>query len=208
MVRRFNGYIIGGVRFHTKEMESKRKNQNSGVAVTTKTSDSEDNIIYSGVIKEMIEMNYFEHFTIVLFKCDWFDTKQGREVKKDALGFELVNFSKLIRIGTNLLDEPFVFASQVQQVFYIQDSLQPSWHIVVRTKPRDVYEMGDDLSFESSDEHHVQDDEMLDVDNDGIEDLIGNEMILMTQLSSLKSTLKINLPQKMNYKFILNTNPF
>ena len=30
--------------------------------------------------------------------------------------------------------------------------------------------MGDNLSFESSDEHHVQDDEMLLVDNDGIED--------------------------------------
>ena len=30
--------------------------------------------------------------------------------------------------------------------------------------------MSDNLSFESSDEHHVQDDEMLDVNNDGIED--------------------------------------
>ena len=170
MVRRFNGYIIGGVRFHTKERERKRKTQNSGVVVTSKISDSEDNIIYYGVIKEMIELNYFEHFRIVLFKCDWFDTKQGRGVKKDALGFTLVNFSKLIQIGTNLLDEPFVFASQVQQVFYIEDSLQPNWHIVVRTKPRDVYEMGDNLSFESSVEHYVQDDEMLDVDNDGTED--------------------------------------
>ena len=33
-------------------------------------------------------------------------------------------------------------------------------------------------------------------------------MLLMTQLSSLKSTLKINRPQKMNYKVILNTNTF
>ena len=72
----------------------------------------------------MIELNYFEHFRIVLFKCDWFDTKQGRGVKKDALGFTLVKFLKLIYTGTNLLDEPFVLASQVQQVFYIQDSLQ------------------------------------------------------------------------------------
>ena len=90
MVRRFNGYIIGGVRFHTKERESKRKTKNSGVVVTSKTSNSKDNIIYYGVIKEMIELNYFEHFRIVLFKCDWFDTKQGRGVKKDALGFTLV----------------------------------------------------------------------------------------------------------------------
>ena len=29
----------------------------------------------------------------------------------------------------------------------------------------------------------------------------------MTQLSSLKSNLKINLPQKINYKVILNINP-
>ena len=114
VVRRFNGYIIGGVRFHTKERESKRKTQNSGVIVTSKTSDFEDNIIYYGVTKEMIELNYFEHFRIVLFKCDWFDTKKRRGVKKDAFGFTLVNFSKLIHTCTNLLDEPFVFASQVQ----------------------------------------------------------------------------------------------
>ena len=55
-------------------------------------------------------------------------------------------------------------------MFYIEDSLQPNWHIVARTKPRDVYEMGDNLSFESSVEHYVQDDEMLDVDNDDTED--------------------------------------
>ena len=30
--------------------------------------------------------------------------------------------------------------------------------------------MGDNLSFESSDEHHMQGDEMLDVNNNGIED--------------------------------------
>ena len=54
VVRRFNGYIVGGVRFHTKERESKRKTQNSGVIVTSKTFNSKDNIIYYGVIKEMI----------------------------------------------------------------------------------------------------------------------------------------------------------
>ena len=35
----------------------------------------------------MVELNYFEHYRIVLFKCDWFDTKEGMGVKKDALGF-------------------------------------------------------------------------------------------------------------------------
>ena len=55
--------------------------------------------------------------------------------------------------------------------------------------------MVDNLSFESSDEHHVQDDEMLAVDNDGIKDFswVRND-IDDTTLSSLKNTLKINLP--------------
>ncbi|XVE92524.1 hypothetical protein REPUB_Repub01dG0104600 [Reevesia pubescens] len=121
MGRKFKGYIIGGVRFHTKEIEERRKTQNSGVVITTKTSCLDDDVTYYGVLKDIIELNYFERFRVVLFKCDWIDPGQGKGIKKDPFGFTLVNLSKMVHTGVKSNDEPFVLASQVQQVFYVQD---------------------------------------------------------------------------------------
>ncbi|KAF2299871.1 hypothetical protein GH714_005182 [Hevea brasiliensis] len=72
----------------------------------------------------------------------------AKGIKINALGFTLVNLSKLVHIGVHVNDEPFVFASQVQQVFYIKDVIKPYWHVIIETKPRDFYEMGDELTFD------------------------------------------------------------
>lgn len=170
--RRFKGYIIGGVSFHTKKREDKRKTQNSGVVITTKTSCLDEDVVYYGVLKDIIELNYFERFKVVLFQCDWVDVERGKGVKKDQFGFTLVNLSKLVHTGLKSTDEPFVLASQVQQVFYLQDLLQPEWHVVVRTKPRDVYEMGEDLSFASNSHHHSDDDSIMEKHNMSNEEVI------------------------------------
>ena len=37
IVRRYSGYIVNGVRFHTKTRERCLKTQNSGIVVTVKT---------------------------------------------------------------------------------------------------------------------------------------------------------------------------
>ncbi|KAK7389235.1 hypothetical protein VNO78_24071 [Psophocarpus tetragonolobus] len=35
----------------------------------------------------------------------------------------------------------YVLASQVQQVYYVKDTKDPNWLVVVKTKPRDLYDM-------------------------------------------------------------------
>ena len=170
--RRFKGYIIGGVRFHVREIEEKRKTQNSGVVVATKTSFLDSDVVYYGVLNDIIELNYYERFKVVPFKCDWVDVERGKGVKKDPFGFTLVNLSKLVHTGVKSTDEPFVLASQVQQVFYVQDLLQPEWRVVVRTKPRDIYEMGEELSFESNSQHQFDNNEIMEECNVGIEEVI------------------------------------
>ncbi|XP_057988994.1 uncharacterized protein LOC110642155 [Hevea brasiliensis] len=150
VAKRYKGYIINGIRFHTKEREGKRKTQNSGVMVMAKASSSEEEIVYYGVINDIIELNYYEMFKVVLFKCDWVDVEWGKGIRKDELGFTLVNLSKLIHTRVHLHDEPFVFVSQMQKVFYVQDALQSDWNVVVRTKSHDLYEMGEELSLESN----------------------------------------------------------
>nr|GMD93098.1 Transposon, En/Spm-like protein [Ipomoea batatas] len=36
-------------------------------------------------------------------------------------------------------------ASQAEQVYYVSDIKEPNWHVVVKTKPRDFYDLPDDV---------------------------------------------------------------
>ncbi|KAL6584387.1 hypothetical protein OROMI_003676 [Orobanche minor] len=55
------------------------------------------------------ELYYSQDKRVVLFECDW--VTKGRRLKQDTDGFTLANFANIKRH-----DEPFVLASQVQQV--------------------------------------------------------------------------------------------
>ncbi|KAA8515604.1 hypothetical protein F0562_018785 [Nyssa sinensis] len=66
-------------------------------------------------------------------------TIEGRKI--DEFGFTLVNFKHLLYKENRLGDEPFILASQAQQVWYVQDSLEKDWHIVVTMTPRDVFDV-------------------------------------------------------------------
>lgn len=85
------------------------------------------NISYYGVLTEIIELQYFEGKRVVLFKCDWWDVDHIRiGVKIDKHDFVSVNTKRKL-----VTDEPFVLASQAEQVFYVKDHLHPSWSIVL-----------------------------------------------------------------------------
>jgi hypothetical protein len=49
----------------------------------------------------------------------------------------------LIHTGEKLEHEPFIFASQTNQVFYVNDHLNPGWCITIGVKPRDLYNLDD-----------------------------------------------------------------
>ena len=55
-----------------------------------------------------------------------------------------MNFSRKIHTGEKLEHDPFVFSSQVEQVFYVEDPKVEGWNAVVRVKPRDTFDMRDD----------------------------------------------------------------
>ncbi|XP_077248875.1 uncharacterized protein LOC143888370 [Tasmannia lanceolata] len=133
VARKYKGFISKGFRFHTKAREQKRKTQNCGVVVTANTrsfSSARDqnpiagDISYYGVLTDIIELNYFGRLKALLFKCDWFDVvTPNRGIKIDAFGYTVVNMTP-------------------EQVFYVQDhSGNKDWHVVVKTKPRDLYEV-------------------------------------------------------------------
>ncbi|XP_058076376.1 uncharacterized protein LOC131224956 [Magnolia sinica] len=111
MARRYKGFIVNGFRFHTKDCVKKRKTQHSGVVVTTKTSS-------------------------------FASANDRNPIAGDVTYYGvLTDIIELEYCGQHLSDEPFVFASQAEQVFYVQDLIEKDWHVVVMTKPRDLFEM-------------------------------------------------------------------
>lgn len=102
-------------------------------------------ITYYGRVTDIIELTYLENMKFVVFKGDWVNVKtQGRGIETDDLGFTLVNFTSLLYIGQEITDEPYVLVSQAKQVFYVEDPTDLNWHIVVRTKAQDLYDLGDE----------------------------------------------------------------
>jgi hypothetical protein len=117
VAKRFSRFIINGIRFHTMAREEHRLTQNTGVVNTSEMGG----VNYYGRIRDIIELNYYGCFKVILFKCDWVDVHHSMGMKQDEFGFTLVNFSRLIHTGEKVDDDPFVFSSQVEQVFYVQD---------------------------------------------------------------------------------------
>ena len=157
--RKCNSYTIDGYNFHTKSYDEGRPTQSSGVALVSQIlspscEDSENlmvtNKIYYGVITEILELNYNNKGSIVLFKCDWVDNRaQDKWVQVDYLGVTRVNFKHLLKS-----DEPFILASQATQVYYVQDDLDKDWCFVRSfPHPRDLYDM-----FEAEDGAYDQHD--------------------------------------------------
>lgn len=155
IARRFKAFAMdNGYKFRTEECEREMNTQNSGVMVLAKTESYASrrdtrpklgDVNYYGRLTDIIELNYYGRFKVVLFRCDWVDVTQGRGIRKDSLGFTLVNFSRLRHTGDHLNDEPFVFPSQAEQVIFIQDPKDHEWFIPRQIIPRDAF----DLSMES-----------------------------------------------------------
>ncbi|XP_072073855.1 uncharacterized protein [Arachis hypogaea] len=104
--------------FHTVEREARRKTQNSGVTLTALTSSFasvkdkspiiQDNVAYYGRLFEIVELDYFGRFKVVLFRCKWYDAG------KDKYGLTFVHFYKKC-----FQNEHFILASQAHQCFYV-----------------------------------------------------------------------------------------
>lgn len=134
-VYRYTGYLLNGWRFNTKERDKQLKSQNSGVFV--RGDENTGNKEYFGVLTDIIQLDYPGGNSVILFECDWWDVdRKGKGIKEDRYGFTLINING--KLKTN---EPYVLATQVEQVYYVKDTKDPNWQVVVKTKPRDLYDL-------------------------------------------------------------------
>lgn len=106
-----------------------------------------------GRVIDIVELNYSEQFSVVLFRCEWVNVFSEKGMKKDKYGYTLVNFSHQIHKGEKIEHEPFIFPNQANQVFYVKDELNLGWFVVMKLpKPRDVYDLGN-LEWEEETEN-------------------------------------------------------
>jgi len=57
---------------------------------------------------------------------------QGERIQRNKYGFILINSKRKSRIN-----ELYALASQAQHVYYVKDTKDPNWLVVVKAKPRD-----------------------------------------------------------------------
>lgn len=132
IVNIYSGCICNGIRFHTKERDNRRKSQNSGLVVQGDHHGM--SIDFYGQLTKVWEMTYMFGHRVVLFQCEWFNTGSNRTFRTET---HLTTIDVRSRWYQN---DPFVLPSQVQQVFYVNDTkLGEHWKVVERFQRRGIW---------------------------------------------------------------------
>ncbi|KAL3629880.1 hypothetical protein CASFOL_026192 [Castilleja foliolosa] len=146
-VKKFSGCIVNGVRFLTKDCDSRRKTQNSGVVVDGNHVDNM--ILFYGVLDDIIQLDYVRDRQVILFKCDWFDLwrKKLTRIKKEG------NIVSVRVDGKWYEEDSYILADQARQVFYINDpKLGRDWRVVIPVSHRHVYDVSEMINEEVDDD--------------------------------------------------------
>ncbi|XP_028087238.1 uncharacterized protein LOC114287975 [Camellia sinensis] len=137
LVKEYSGCIINGVRFHTKELDNRRKSQNS--AVLTKGDYKGEMHEFYGHLCNIWEFEYMCQNKVVLFQCEWYNTGntgRSRTVRADTYCTSIDVTSRWYQ------SDPFILPSQAKLVFYLNDTKwgQP-WQVVQQVQHRGVFDV-------------------------------------------------------------------
>jgi hypothetical protein len=112
----FQGFEINGNTFYTNAQDKKSTNQNSGVRFDAAVNGREEKVTYYGYIEEIWELDYGPSLKVPLFRCKWVKLTGGRVDVDQNYGMTIADLNNLA-----YMDEPFVLANDVAQVFYVKD---------------------------------------------------------------------------------------
>ena len=101
-----------------------------GIAAITEDASTLD----VGILKDILLVTYGK-LSCVVMRGTWMkSTDQWRaSVKKDRMGFWSVLYEAR---AADSRHNPFVFPSQVSQVYFMDDELNPAWKVVLHHEPR------------------------------------------------------------------------
>ncbi|GKB28940.1 gag-pol polyprotein [Tanacetum coccineum] len=121
----FPPLTFNGVRFFVHNRDERRTTQNSSIC----SPGEKDGEMYYGQHDEILEFSYMS-FKFVLFRVKWFDTSnEGRKVKRFVIRN---NITQIWANGESFKDDQYIPATQVKQVFYLEDMARrpPNWKVV------------------------------------------------------------------------------
>jgi len=99
---------------------------------------------FFGALTDVIELEYDSRHQVVLFKCEWYDVyAKNVEIKVNTYGLTSMNVKRFLKTY-----DPYVLAAQVDQVYYVSDHMHQDWKVVIKTNPRNFY----DIPFDDEDE--------------------------------------------------------
>ena len=96
-------------------------------------------LTYYGIKVDIVDLDCYGHFKVVLFKCYLY------EVENDTYDLTYVYFYK--RCSPQ---EPFGHGSQLHKRFCVQDPYDQDRHYAMKTVPRDLFNMGDQVQSKLS----------------------------------------------------------
>ncbi|TYK30898.1 CACTA en-spm transposon protein [Cucumis melo var. makuwa] len=135
----YNGCIVGDLRFHTSELDSRRTTQNNIVMVIGESdaSGSGDNNFYC-VPEEVLHVQYPLERNIWLFKYRWYDTDLNKSERTHVeLGYKSVNTSHFL-----YAEESVIFVTQAHQGFYVDNFKNGSyWKVVEVVQNKRVWDV-------------------------------------------------------------------
>ncbi|KAF5468939.1 hypothetical protein F2P56_013047 [Juglans regia] len=175
----YNGCIVNGVRFHTKECERNRCTQCSGVLV--KGEHEANDVNFYGILNDILELHYLGGHQVFLFNYDWWDIGKRRTGIQIDNHFTSINISRVW-----YKDDPFVLACQASQVFYLNDNeLGGNWRVVDKITNRNIYDaplMVEEEDGEAADTEAYQENEpfgfnaSVELDEEELTPLLGDDV--------------------------------
>ncbi|KAK1696994.1 hypothetical protein QYE76_013691 [Lolium multiflorum] len=120
----FQGYEINGNTFYTFAQDKKSTNQNSGVRFDAE-DDNGNKVTYYGYIEEIWELDYGPNFKVPLFRCKWFNLKDGVQVDPQY-GMTTVDLKNLGELAEHALNvDPKV--SRLHKAGFIRELKEAEW---------------------------------------------------------------------------------
>jgi hypothetical protein len=132
----YTACIVNGVRFVVHRRDVRRTTQNSGVV-----SIGEDGTPFYGQLEDIIELNYIGGYSVVLFRCKWFNTMGNRLINEDNRTF--IDVSREWYVGKQWYDGiQYILATQAKQVFYLIDPSRTTgnWRVVEDVHHRKLWD--------------------------------------------------------------------
>ncbi|GKB94332.1 RNA-directed DNA polymerase, eukaryota [Tanacetum coccineum] len=116
-----NSYVVNCVRFIVYNRDERHTTQNIGICSPGK----KDREMYYGQLEEILEFLYMS-FKVMLFRVKWFDTRnEGCKLKHFVIRN---NITQILASSESFKDQQYILATQVKQVFYLEDMAKRPLH--------------------------------------------------------------------------------